>query len=65
MFVRGGDVNPGDSLNHAGDIGGYWSSVGGSSNYAYGLGFAPIGVYPLYYNTRYVGQSVRCVALDG
>ena len=28
MFVRGGNVNPGDYLDYAGDAGNYWSSVG-------------------------------------
>ena len=65
MFVRGGDVNPGDILYTAGYDGYYWSSVSDSSNYAYVLGFYPVGVSPSHNNTRYYGQSVRCVALGG
>ena len=65
MFVRGGDVNPGDILYTAGYDGYYWSSVSDSSNYAYVLGFYPVGVYPSGYGYRYYGLSVRCVALGG
>ena len=65
MFVRGGYVGPGDYLDYAGYGGYYWSSVGRSSSYAYDLGFVSGGVYPSRYNVRYVGLSVRCVALGG
>ena len=65
MFVRGGYVYPGRSLYGAGDYGGYWSSVGRSSSSAYGLYFLSGYVSPSYVNSRYFGQSVRCVALGG
>ena len=65
MFVRGGDVDPGDFLDNAGYVGNYWSSVGYSSGYAYYLYFGPSGVRPSFRSPRYFGQSVRCVALGG
>ena len=65
MFVRGGSVNPGYPLDNAGYSGRYWSSVSLNSNYAYYLYFNPSGVYPSYSNLRYIGFSVRCVALGG
>ena len=64
MFVRGGYVGPGVILYGAGGYGYYWSSVGRSSSGAYGLNFGSGGVNPSY-NYRYLGQSVRCVALGG
>ena len=63
MFVRGGNVNPDYSLYYAGYYGYYWSSVGRSSSDAYNLYFGPYGVYPSYLSDRYLGFSVRCVAL--
>ena len=65
MFVRGGYVSPGNILYNAGDLGYYWSSVGRSSSRAYDLTFGPYGVGPSDYYYRYVGFSVRCVALGG
>ena len=65
MFVRGGNVGPGDALYAAGSGGYYWSSVDYSSLYAYYLYFDPYGVYPSYGNYRYFGYSLRCVALGG
>ena len=65
MFVRGGDVNPGDYLYDAGYYGYYWSSVGRNSTLAHYLGFYSGSVYPSNYSVRYYGQSVRCVALGG
>ena len=65
MFVRGGHVDPGDSLNDAGSYGDYWSSVSYYSSDAYYLSFSPRRVYPSYSYYRYSGQSVRCVALGG
>ena len=65
MFVRGGNVGPGYALDYAGDYGGYWSSVGRSSSYAYDLSFVSGLVYPSSGNYRYNGFSVRCVALGG
>ena len=65
MFVRGGLVYPGNFLTYAGYYGGYWSSVGRSSSGAYFLYFDSGGVYPSYNDARYVGFSVRCVALGG
>ena len=65
MFVRGGGVDPGGSLGDAGYRGFYWSSVGGSSSYAYNLYFDSGYVIPSLDYYRYLGQSVRCVALGG
>ena len=65
MFVRGGSVYPGDPLGSAGNYGLYWSSVGRSSSNAYGLYFRSGGVYPSFGNYRYLGYSLRCVALGG
>ena len=65
MFVRGGIVNPGDTLRYAGLYGYDWSSVGRSSSNAYGLSFGPYGVSPSYFYDRYIGFSIRCVALGG
>ena len=66
MFVRGGNVNPGNYLGGAGYVGDYWSSVGNTSNYAYYLNFNPNGIYPsIGYGLRNSGFSVRCVALGG
>ena len=64
MFVRGGYVYPGGSLGDAGYRGFYWSSVGGSSSYAYYLYFDSGNVSPSSFG-RYYGQSVRYVALGG
>ena len=65
MFVRGGGVNPGDALGYAGDYGYYWSSVGRDSSLAYYLGFSSGLVLPSYGPSRYLGFSIRCVALGG
>ena len=65
MFVRGGYVDPGDYLNAAGYGGGYWSSVGRISSSAYYLYFGSGVVVPSYNGYRYVGYSLRCVALGG
>ena len=64
MFVRGGYVDPGH-LGNAGYNGGYWSSVIRISSYAYDLYFNSGTVYPSYSRYRYLGFSVRCVALGG
>ena len=65
LFVRGGNVYPGYTLNYAGNSGIYWSSVGRSSSSAYYLYFDSGTVYPSGLNYRYFGQSIRCVALGG
>ena len=65
LFVRGGVVYPGGTLNDAGIYGFYWSSVGRTSSRAYGLYFYSGHVYPSYDAYRYYGFSVRCVALGG
>ena len=65
MFVRGGRVTPGGSLNYAGYHGNYWPSVGYGSVYAYGLIFDSGIVYPSSSGYRHAGFSVRCVALGG
>ena len=64
MFVRGGYVDPGYYLGYAGYSGYYWSSVGRSSSYAYSLYFNSGNVSPSYYYARYLGFSVRCVAVS-
>ena len=65
MFVQGGDVDPGDYLSSAGREGYYWSSIGGGSYSAYNLVFDQFGVSPSNSYVRYIGFSVRCVALGG
>ena len=65
MFVRGGWVIPGRYLNSAGDVGRYWSSDGFNSSYAFYLEFGPNYIDPSHGYYRYLGQSVRCVALGG
>ena len=65
MFVQGGFVNPGRNLRYAGHYGSYWSSVGLDSNYAYSLYLDPLGVTPSVNDRRYLGFSLRCVALGG
>ena len=51
------------SLRYAGNRGYYWSSTAYSStSVAYNLYFGSGGVYPSDGNTRYNGQSVRCLA---
>ena len=65
MFVRGGYAYPGDDLDRAGYEGYYWSFVGLGSGDAYGMRFNPYGVRPSVNDGRYVGYSVRCVALGG
>ena len=50
------------SLGDAGRYGEYWFSTAGSSNNACELYFNSGGVYPSNYNSRYIGQSVRCLA---
>ena len=65
MFVRGGYVDPGNYLYYAGYFGYYWSSVGRSRSYAYSLYFDSGGVGPSSNDFRYLGRSLRCVALGG
>ena len=65
MFVRGGDVNPGNYLDYAGGSGFYWSSVGCNSSNAYNQYFVSGYVNPSNYYYRYYGFSLRCVALGG
>ena len=65
MFVRGGEVIPGDYLRRAGYASYYWSSIGYDSYSAYDLYFYSGGVTPSNYGIRYNGFSVRCVALGG
>ena len=66
MFVRGGSV---DSyyylLSVAGNEGAYWSSVGGISNFAYSLYFGSGYAGSSGGSGRYIGFSVRYVALGG
>ena len=63
MFVRSGNVNPGNTLDVAGYLGYYWSSVGRSSSGAYALYFNSGYVLPSDDYYQYSGLSVRCVAL--
>ena len=65
MFVRGGNVNPGNNLDNAGNDGNYWSSVGAGNYAAYSQLFLPGYVFPLSDDYRYFGFPVRCVALGG
>ena len=66
MFVRGGNVYPGDYLYAAGNVGYYWSSVGRSSSLAYYPSFYPGVVNPSDdFLSRNSGFFVRCVALGG
>ena len=65
MFVRGGYVSPGNYLDGAGGSGLYWSSVGRNSSFAYYLVFNSGYVRPSSNVSRYVGFSLRCVALGG
>ena len=65
MFVRSGNITPGDYLYGAGISGYDWSSVGRNSSYAYDLYFGSSYVNPSGYTDRYYGFSVRCVALGG
>ena len=65
MFIQGGNVNPSNYLDYAGNYGYYWSSVGRGSSGAYYLRFYSGYVDPSNVNTRYYGQPVRCVALGG
>ena len=63
FFARGGSVDSG-SLVVQGSYGLYWSSRAYSiSTRAYYLRFGSSYVYPSYGHLRYVGLSVRCVAL--
>ena len=63
MFVRGGNVGPGDALYGAGNDGDYWSSVSYNSSLAYSLLFDPNAVSPSNRRLRHIGFSLRCVAL--
>ena len=61
FFVRGGLVNSG-SLGYSADFGRYWSSTASSATSAGYLYFYSGYVVPSYYNSRYSGFSVRCLA---
>ena len=63
-FPYAGNVYNG-SLDGVGSYGVYWSRTADSSTNAYYLLFGSSGVNPAFYNYRYVGRSVRCVALGG
>ena len=65
MFVRGGNVGPGDYLVSAGYAGYYWSSVSYGSHSAYRLSFTLGYVAPSNYGYQHFGFSLRCVALGG
>ena len=61
-FNPSGYVNSG-SLRNAGNEGDYWSSTANSNTSdAYGLAFNSGRVLPSYYDYRYLGFSVRCLA---
>ncbi len=55
------------ALNVVGSYGYYWSRTVFSSNsgHAYNLGFSSSDVSPTHDNARYLGGSVRCVAVSG
>ena len=60
-LLRGGLLD--DSwLDGAGSYGYYWSSTPLSSRYAYRLYFDSGNIGASYYDYRYYGESVRCVA---
>ena len=65
MFVRGGAVDPGDSLTGAGSGGNYWSSDKDYSDAYFLYFYLSYVITPSYYKDRYYGFSVRCVALGG
>ncbi|MBQ6414287.1 hypothetical protein IJI28_01550 [Candidatus Saccharibacteria bacterium] len=61
-FVYSGNVN-GGSVGYRGSSGSFWSSTARSSLYAYYLYLLSSYVYPgTYYNYKYYGRTVRCVA---
>ena len=60
-FVRSGYVN-GGTLNYTTSHGLYWSSTVYSANTARNLNFYDSSVNPAYYDRRYDGWSVRCMA---
>ncbi len=63
-YVRGGGVYPGTgSLRHTGYAGLYWSAtIYPNATNAHFLDFVSTDVYPSYYNVRFNGFAVRCVA---
>ena len=67
MFVRGGWVEQGRSLEYSGYGGDYWSSVIINNYVAYNLYFDLRYVEPAMSDLvlRYNGVSIRCVALGG
>ena len=60
-FLYSGNVY-GSSIDYRGSLGNYWSKSAASSNSAYYLLFLSSYVYPSYYNSKYYGFSVRCLA---
>ena len=62
-FPYAGHVNSG-SLGNVGSFGLYWSRTvySSGSQSAYGLGFVSSSAGPAYFNYRYLGFSIRCVA---
>lgn len=63
-WVRAGYVYTGGSREAAGSIGSYWSSTASSRGFAYYASFISSDIRPRFEgNTRFVGQSVRCIAL--
>ena len=62
FFARSGGVSPTNSLDYAGNSGGYWSSVANSSSSACLLYFLLGFVGPSDYYGRFLGFPVRCVA---
>ena len=56
-----GHVNN-NSRNMQGSFGYYWSSTVATVYYAYYLGLNPSNVYSTYYDSKYSGYSVRCIA---
>lgn len=60
-LVRTGNISYG-WLSSIGYSGGYWSSTADGSDYAYQLSFFSGNVSPANSPSRYLGQSIRCVA---
>ena len=53
-----------DALNYPGNLGNFWSSTVSSSSVAYYLSFYSTRINPADSYSRYIGRTVRCVALN-
>ena len=63
MYFQYSGYAASSGINYVGSYGYYWSSTPGSSSYAYILNLGSNGANPSYYDARYYGYSVRCLAL--